>query len=72
MITAAAKALSQILSPPMRSILWKSAGFALILIVIVAVALQRLLACQFRFSTWLSTWWQIASLSQDRARSLCV
>lgn len=44
MIEAAYKALSQIFSPPMRSILWKSAGFALILIVILAVALQRLLS----------------------------
>jgi CysZ protein len=48
MIGAAAKALSQIFSPPMRSILWKSAGFALVLIVIIAIALQRLLS-------WLAT-----------------
>lgn len=44
MLEAAAKALSQIFSPPMRSILWKSAGAALVLIAIVAVALQRLLS----------------------------
>lgn len=44
MLGAAAKALSQVLSPPMRSILWKSAGAALLLIAIVAVALQRLLS----------------------------
>jgi uncharacterized protein involved in cysteine biosynthesis len=48
MFGAAAKALSQIFSPPMRTILWKSAGAALILIAIVAVALQRLLS-------WLAT-----------------
>jgi uncharacterized protein involved in cysteine biosynthesis len=44
MLNAALKALSQILSPPMRSILWKSVGLALVLIVVVAVALQRLLS----------------------------
>ena len=44
MLDAAIKALSQILSPPMRAILWKSVGLALVLIVIVAVALQRLLS----------------------------
>jgi CysZ protein len=44
MFNAAAKALSQILSPPMRSILWKSIGLALVLIVVLAIALQRLLS----------------------------
>ncbi len=44
MLDAAFKALSQILSPPMRSILWKSVGLALVLIVAAAVALQRLLS----------------------------
>ena len=44
MLDAALKALSQILSPPMRSILWKSVGLALVLIVAAAVALQRLLS----------------------------
>ncbi|HEX7791287.1 MAG TPA: sulfate transporter family protein [Afipia sp.] len=44
MFDAALKALSQILSPPMRSILWKSVGLALVLIVAAAVALQRLLS----------------------------
>src|ERR1700733_3231499 len=37
MLDAAVKALSQILSPPMRSILWRSIGLAL------AIGLQRLL-----------------------------
>src|SRR5260370_6334959 len=41
---AAGKALSQILSPPMRSILWRSIGLALVLIVLLAVGLQRLLS----------------------------
>jgi uncharacterized protein involved in cysteine biosynthesis len=44
MLDAAVKALSQILSPPMRAILWKSVGLALILIVVVAVSLQRALS----------------------------
>ena len=44
MLDAALKALSQILSPPMRSILWKSVGLELVLIVAAAVALQRLLS----------------------------
>ncbi len=48
MLNAAFKALSQILSPPMRSILWKSVGLALVLIVAISIALQRLLA-------WLAT-----------------
>ncbi len=49
MLDAALKALSQILSPPMRSILWRSIGLALVLIVVLAVGLQRLLS-------WLATY----------------
>ena len=48
MLDAAVKALSQILSPPMRSILWRSIGLALVLIVALAIGLQRLLS-------WLAT-----------------
>jgi len=48
MLDAAVKALSQILSPPMRSILWRSIALALVLIAVLAVALQRLLS-------WLAT-----------------
>jgi CysZ protein len=48
MLDAAVKALSQILSPPMRSILWRSIGLALVLIVVLAIGLQRLLS-------WLAT-----------------
>src|SRR5579872_4591602 len=48
MIDAAVKALSQILSPPMRSILWRSIAMALVLIVVLAIGLQRLLS-------WLAT-----------------
>jgi len=43
MITAAYKALAQILSPPFRRMLWKAAGLALLLVVIAGVALHRLL-----------------------------
>lgn len=48
MLNAAIKALSQILSAPMRAILWKSVGLALALIVVVSIGLQRLLS-------WLAT-----------------
>lgn len=44
MLDAAVKALSQILSPPMRSILWRSIGLALVLISVLAIGLQRLLS----------------------------
>jgi uncharacterized protein involved in cysteine biosynthesis len=44
MLDAAVKAFSQILSPPMRSILWRSIGLALMLIVVLAIGLQRLLS----------------------------
>ena len=43
MLAAAVKALSQILSPQMRSILWKSIGMALVLITVLSIAMQRLL-----------------------------
>ena len=48
MIDAAIKALSQMLSPPMRSILWRSIGLALVLLTVLAIGLQRLLS-------WLAT-----------------
>ncbi|HET6838779.1 MAG TPA: sulfate transporter family protein [Bradyrhizobium sp.] len=44
MLDAAVKALSQIFSSPMRSILWRSIGLALALIVVLASGLQRLLS----------------------------
>jgi uncharacterized protein involved in cysteine biosynthesis len=43
MLDAAIKALTQILSPPMRSILWRSIAFALALITVMAIGLQRAL-----------------------------
>jgi uncharacterized protein involved in cysteine biosynthesis len=44
MLDAAVKALSQMMSPPMRSILWRSIGLALVLIIVLAIGLQRLLS----------------------------
>ena len=44
MLDAAVKALTQILSPPMRTILWRSIGLALVLITVLAIGLQRLLS----------------------------
>ncbi len=61
MLDAAVKALSQILSPPMRAILWRSIALALVLIVALATALQRLLS-------WLATsgmMWAEATLGPD-------
>ena len=44
MFDDAAKALMQILSPPMRAILYKAIGLALVLIVVLAIGLQHLLS----------------------------
>jgi CysZ protein len=44
MFDAAAKALSQMLTPPFRWVLLKSIGLALILIVLVSVGLQRVIS----------------------------
>jgi CysZ protein len=43
MFDDALKALGQMLSPPLRAIMWESIGFALALIIIVAIALDRFL-----------------------------
>jgi len=43
MIEDAVKALAQIVSPPLRAVLWKSVGLALALIAVVAIALDRLI-----------------------------
>src|SRR5215471_5715295 len=53
MLDAAVKALSQIISPPMRSILWRSISVALVLITVLAVGLQRLLSW---FATYGEGW----------------
>lgn len=44
MFEAAAKALTDLFSPPLRAVLLKSIGVALAVIVVIGVALQRLLA----------------------------
>ncbi len=49
MLSDAAKALSQMFSPPLRSVLWKSIALALALIFVVAIALDRVLI-------WLVGW----------------
>ncbi|MCP3378971.1 sulfate transporter family protein [Bradyrhizobium sp. CCGUVB4N] len=53
MLDAAVKALSQMMSPPMRTILWRSIGLALVLIVVLAIGLQRLLSW---FATYGEVW----------------
>jgi len=48
MLEAAIKALTQMLSPPFRAVLGKAIGLALVLIVAIGIAVQRLLV-------WLAT-----------------
>ncbi len=43
MFDAAIKALTQMFSPPLRAVLWKSIALALALIVVVGIALDRIL-----------------------------
>ena len=52
MLDAVAKALAQMFSPPLRAILLKSIGLALLLIVAFGIALQR-------FLVWLAQWSEI-------------
>jgi CysZ protein len=44
MLAAAVKALAQMVSPPFRAVLWKSIAVALVLLVVIGIAMQRLLA----------------------------
>ena len=44
MLEDAARAISQMLSPPLRAVLWKSIGLALALIVVVAIVVNRLIS----------------------------
>jgi|SRR5215475_12175893 len=44
MLDAALKALSQMASPPFRTVLLKSMGLAAVLLIVVGIALQRLIA----------------------------
>ena len=43
MLDDAIKAITQLFSPPLRAVLWKTIGFALALIVVVGIALERLI-----------------------------
>jgi CysZ protein len=43
MLDDAAKAVSQILSPPLRAVLWKAVGLALAFVIVAAIALDRLI-----------------------------
>ena len=43
MLDAAVKAINQILSPPFRTVLWRSLGLTLALLVVIWLALQALL-----------------------------
>ena len=43
MLEDAVKALTQMFSPPLRAVLWKSIGLALALIVAVGIAIERLI-----------------------------
>jgi CysZ protein len=43
MLDDAVKALTQMFSPPLRAVLWKSIGLALALIVVAGIALDRLI-----------------------------
>src|SRR4051794_22654939 len=44
MFDAAVKALSQMFSPPFRAVLLKSIGAAIVILIAIGIALQRLLA----------------------------
>jgi len=53
MLDAAVKALNQMFSPPFRTVLMRSAGLALVLIVFIGIALHRLLVWLAGFGeTW--------------------
>jgi CysZ protein len=43
MLDDATKAITQLFSPPLRAVLWKTIGLALALIVVVGIAVQRLI-----------------------------
>jgi CysZ protein len=43
MFDAAIQAIVQLFAPPLRAVLWKSIGLALVLIVVVGIALDRLI-----------------------------
>src|SRR5690242_11538208 len=43
MLDDAIKAITQLFSPPLRGVLWKTIGLALALIVVIGIALERLI-----------------------------
>jgi uncharacterized protein involved in cysteine biosynthesis len=43
MLEDAIKAITQMFSPPLRAVLWKTIGLALVLIIVAAIALDRLI-----------------------------
>ncbi|HEX2216860.1 MAG TPA: sulfate transporter family protein [Xanthobacteraceae bacterium] len=56
MLTAAAKAFAQMWSPRFRAVLFKSAGLALVILIVLGVVLQRLLAWLVQYGrAWLET-----------------
>ncbi|HEX2653914.1 MAG TPA: sulfate transporter family protein [Xanthobacteraceae bacterium] len=56
MLDAAIKALSQMISPPFRAVLFKSMGLAVALLIVVAIGLQRVLSLLVDSSgLWLET-----------------
>jgi CysZ protein len=56
MLAAALKAFQQMWSPPFRSVLLKSVGFALVILVVLGIGLQRLFSWAVHSGgTWLET-----------------
>jgi uncharacterized protein involved in cysteine biosynthesis len=62
MLGAAARALTQMFSPPFRAVLLKSVGAALVLLVVVGIGLQRLFAAAVRSGGgWIETYFNGAA-----------
>lgn len=79
MFEAAAKALAQMFSPPFRQVLWKSIGLALVLIVVIGIAFNRVFswladsgAAWAEASTGGHTAWQILAWMLSIAATLGV
>ena len=79
MFEAAAKALAQMFSPPFRRVLWKSIGLALVLIVVIGIAFNRVFswladsgAAWAEASTGGHTAWQILAWVLSIAATLGV
>jgi CysZ protein len=79
MFEAAAKAMAQMFSPPFRRVLWKSIGLALVLIVVIGIAFNRVFswladsgAAWAEASTGGHTAWQILAWVLSIAATLGV